>query len=87
MKLIISGNFVINGNYHGNIAQQPISIKDSTKVTIDGKAVISGNFMQPDPWRDPEMNENKGLYPHPCMQMYANVSLIRQFKRWRKNKW
>ena len=43
IKLTIDGNFAIfNGNYHGNRAQQPIKIKVSMEVTIDGKVTING---------------------------------------------
>ena len=44
IKLTIDGNFAINGNYHGNRAQQPIKIKVSMAVTIDGKVTINGKF-------------------------------------------
>ena len=46
IKLTIDGNFAINGNYHGNRAQQPIKIKIkvSMVVTIDGKVTINGKF-------------------------------------------
>ena len=44
IKLTIDGNFAINGNYHGNSAQQPIKIKVSMVVTIDGKVTINGKF-------------------------------------------
>ena len=46
IKLTIDGNSVINGNYHGNRAQQPIKIKVSMVVTIDGKVTINGKFVQ-----------------------------------------
>ena len=42
IKLTIAGNFAINGNYHGNRAQQLIKIKVSMLVTIDGKVTING---------------------------------------------
>ena len=35
MKLTINGNFAISCNYHGNIATQPIKIKNSMEDTID----------------------------------------------------
>ena len=41
IKLTIDGNFAMNGNYHGNRAQQPIKIKVSMVVTIDGKFTIN----------------------------------------------
>ena len=44
IKLNIDGNFAINGNYHGNRAQQPIKIKDSMVLTIDGKVAINVKF-------------------------------------------
>ena len=40
----IDGNFAINGNYHGNRAQQPIKIKVSMVVTIDGWVTINGKY-------------------------------------------
>ena len=42
IKLTIDGKCAINGNYHGNRAQQPIKIKVSMVVTIDGKVTING---------------------------------------------
>ena len=34
----------IDGNSHGNRAQQPIKIKVSVVVTRDGKVIINGKF-------------------------------------------
>ena len=34
----------MNGNYHGNMAQQPIKFKVSIKVTTDGKVTICDKF-------------------------------------------
>ena len=44
IKLTVDGKFAINGNYHGNRAQQPIKIKVSMVVTIDGKVTINSKF-------------------------------------------
>ena len=48
-KLTSDGNFAINGNYHGNRAQQPIKIKVFMVVTIDGEATINSKFCATDP--------------------------------------
>ena len=73
-KLIIDGNFAINGNYHGNRAQQPIKIKVSMVVTIDGKVTINGKFCATGPWA-------LGLYPSQILSIskkatkfFANLS-------------
>ena len=50
IKLTIDGNFAINGNYHGNGAQQPIKIKVSMVVAIDGKDTINGKFCAMGPY-------------------------------------
>ena len=52
IKLTIDGNFAINGNYHGNRAQQLIKIKVSMVDTIDGKVTIHGKFCAKGPrWK------------------------------------
>ena len=42
IKFTIDVNFAINGNYHGNRAQQPMTIKVSMVVTINGKFHATG---------------------------------------------
>ena len=50
IQITTDGNFAINGNYHGNRAQQPIEIKVSMVLTIDGKVTIDANLYATGPW-------------------------------------
>ena len=47
-KLTINGNSASNGNYHGNIAQQPIQFKVSMVGTTDDTVTINSKFTQQD---------------------------------------
>ena len=55
IKLTIDGNFAINGHFHGYRTQQPIEIKVSMVVTIDGKVTTNDKFCATGPrsrWRE-----------------------------------
>ena len=64
IKLTIDGNFAINCNYHGNMAQQSIKIKVSMVVTIDGKFTINGKFCATGPGGHANTNEEGKNYTH-----------------------
>ena len=69
IKLTISGNLAISGNYHGNKASQPISIEGSMAVTIDSR--IDGKFMQRGP--------NDQCHDNECMYPLQDCILVRKF--------